>query len=142
MSDRFVHPRRFFLSRSTRNFVLPVFALLLNVALLYGQSDFDSEPRSHPQADPQTLGLLLRRIEQLESDDRQLQTRVAQLEKIKAVAPTPASTSVLESHRESDSQSLEMLVRRIEQLESDDQQLRMRVAELEKVEAEIGRAHV
>ena len=135
MSDPFVHAQRLFLSRSTRSFVLPVFGLLLNVVLLYGQSDFDSDPRSHPEADPQTLGLLLRRIEQLESDDQRLQTRVAQLERIKAVAPTSASPSVLESQPESDSPTLEMLLRRVEQLESDDQQLRMRVAELEKIEA-------
>jgi len=115
--------------------VLPVFALLVNVTLLYGQSDFDSGPRSQPATDPQAFGLLLRRIEQLESDDRQLQTRVAELERIKAVAPTSNSAAGLESHRGSDSQTLEMLLRRIEQLESDHQELRTRLAKLEKFEA-------
>jgi hypothetical protein len=135
MSDHFVYPPCVPLLRSTRSFVLPVLALLLNAVLLHGQSYFDSDPQSHPEANPQTLELLLHRIEQLESDDQQLQTRVAQLERIKAVAPTSASTSDLESHRESGPQTLDMLLHRIEQLESDHQQLRTRVAELEKIEA-------
>jgi len=65
--------------------VLLALGLLLFGVLLHGQSGLESEP--------QKLQMLLRRIEQLESDDQQLRTRVAELERMQAVAATSAATS-------------------------------------------------
>lgn len=82
MSEHFVHPQRVSILRSTRNFVLPVFALLLNAISLHRQSDFDSDPQSHAEVDPKTVKMLPPRIERLESGDQQLPMTVVQLRKI------------------------------------------------------------
>ena len=92
MSAHSFHQQRSFVSRSSRSFVLTS-AVLINAAFLHGQSPIASDPQSHSEADPQTLQMLLRRIEQLESDDQQLRTKVAELERMQAASATSTAAS-------------------------------------------------
>jgi hypothetical protein len=81
-----------FLLRGLR-FSLPLALVFwMSVVLLHGQSQVDSVAQPHPELDSQTLQVLLRRVEQLESDDQQLRARVAELEKMLPAGTTSAAT--------------------------------------------------
>lgn len=87
-----------FLLRSMRLLTPLVLGLSMNVLSLHGQSQLDSSAPSQTEADAQTLQMLLHRVEQLESDDKQLRARVAELERTlppsgpSASTPSPVAT--------------------------------------------------
>lgn len=94
MSDRSVPWRSFLLSGSTRSCVGLAVGLFLNIASLSAQSPVESAPQAHPETDAQTLQMLVRRIEQLEADDQQLRTRVAELEKLQGAGAASSSATI------------------------------------------------
>jgi hypothetical protein len=93
MSDRSVLWQRSPLSRSARSVVVLALGFFVNLAALHGQSHSELNLQSHSEPEAQTLQTLLRRIEQLEADDQQLRTRVAELERLQAGAAKVPSTS-------------------------------------------------